>query len=447
MRFLRILPAVGLAFIFVFASLVYADVPQMINYQGKITTPAGALVDTTVGMIFTIYDDSTAGSALWTETQDSVIVQKGIFSVILGSINPIPDGIFVGSVMYLGVKVGTDPEMTPRKEIVSVAYAYRAATVDGGGVSCGWIDDGTVVRLEQSTDSVGIGTANPSSELHVQGDLTCSGSLIGGTHNHWGETWTGTGTALNINSTGASRNGDSGAVNVNADTVAVGGVSSSSIGVVGVGHSEGGGGVHGGSDHGKGVSGRSKDGTGVFGYCSTGVAIHAWSDSGTALLVDGSSIFNCNARFNCNATVAGTLKVGKLSAEEIDPIILELFKVDPSQVYQKGDVLVIDPESDSYKLCYTANDTKVAGVVWNGNLNENGELPVVILGAKAPTKTVYVKSDASYAPIKRGDLLTSSPTPGHAMRANEPKLGSIIGKALEPLDSGKGLIKAFVTLH
>ncbi len=41
--------------------------------------------------------------------------------------------------------------------------------------------------------------------------------------------------------------------------------------------------------------------------------------------------------------------------------------------------------------------------------------------------------DAAYGTIKVGDLLTSSPTPGHAMRADDPKPGTIVGKALQPL--------------
>ena len=99
---------------FAFSTLLYAAVPQMINYQGKITTPAGALVDTTVQMTFTIYDDSTTGNVLWADTLGSVSVEKGVFSVLLGSVNPIPDSVFDGNIRYLGVKVGSDPEMSPR---------------------------------------------------------------------------------------------------------------------------------------------------------------------------------------------------------------------------------------------------------------------------------------------------------------------------------------------
>lgn len=52
---------------------------------------------------------------------------------------------------------------------------------------------------------------------------------------------------------------------------------------------------------------------------------------------------------------------------------------------------------------------------------------------------VYCKVDAGYAPVAAGDLLTSSPTPGHAMKAANPAraFGSVIGKALRPLREGQ----------
>jgi hypothetical protein len=66
-----------------------------------------------------------------------------------------------------------------------------------------------------------------------------------------------------------------------------------------------------------------------------------------------------------------------------------------------------------------------------------------------------IKVDASYGPIRRGDLLTSSPTPGHAMKAQPVKIGgveiyrpgTIIGKALEGLSEGRGLIEVFIVLQ
>jgi hypothetical protein len=55
--------------------------------------------------------------------------------------------------------------------------------------------------------------------------------------------------------------------------------------------------------------------------------------------------------------------------------------------------------------------------------------------------------DASEGPIRVGDLLTSSANPGHAKKAADPKLGTVIGKALEPLAEGTGYIAVFVNIQ
>ena len=150
---------IGLLFaVFFFYSLSYAQVPQMMNYQGKLTTPAGAIIDTTVSIEFKIYDDSVGGTILWSETQSSARVENGIFSVYMGSVNPIPFDIWGSGPRYLGVTVGTSPEMTPRKPMVSVPYAQHSGD---------WFSEGgNIYRL---TGRVGIGTANPLGPLQVGG--------------------------------------------------------------------------------------------------------------------------------------------------------------------------------------------------------------------------------------------------------------------------------------
>jgi len=168
-----------LAFIVVFTSLSYADVPQMINYQGKITTTTGALVDTTVEMVFSIYDNLGDVTPAWAETL-LIDVQKGVFSTLLGSIHPIPYALFDGTVKYLGVKVGGDPEMTPRKPIVSTAYAYRAATVQSGGVPCDDCDYRFV--NVQGPDSV-VAVADTAFLSRVSGTGSYTYSVIGEAEN------------------------------------------------------------------------------------------------------------------------------------------------------------------------------------------------------------------------------------------------------------------------
>ena len=75
-------------------------------------------------------------------------------------------------------------------------------------------------------------------------------------------------------------------------------------------------------------------------------------------------------------------------------------------------------------------------------VENGGRLHVVTLGCYA-----HCKVDASEAPVRVGDLLTTSAMPGHAKKASEPRLGSILGKALEPLDQGTGYIAVFVNIQ
>jgi len=70
-------------------------------------------------------------------------------------------------------------------------------------------------------------------------------------------------------------------------------------------------------------------------------------------------------------------------------------------------------------------------------------MPIALMGK------VYCKVDAQFAAIAVGDLLTTSPTAGHAMKADDPAkaFGAVIGKALRPLDAGLGLIPILIALQ
>lgn len=62
---------------------------------------------------------------------------------------------------------------------------------------------------------------------------------------------------------------------------------------------------------------------------------------------------------------------------------------------------------------------------------------------------MWCNVDATWGPVELGDMLTTSPTPGHAMRAGDALRapGAIIGKALGRLDEGRGLIPVLVALR
>ncbi len=137
----------------------FAAAPNLLNYQGRLTTPGGTpVVDNTYAVTFSIYGVPSAGSALWTETQ-AVTTVGGIFSAVLGSTIPFAEGMFSDSTRYLGIKVGADQEISPRSRLTSVPYAL--------GADNGWRDGGSVILQNNTYDFVGIGTTNPIRPLHV----------------------------------------------------------------------------------------------------------------------------------------------------------------------------------------------------------------------------------------------------------------------------------------
>lgn len=126
-------------FLFIFASGIMAQPPQMINYQALLTDPVSgkAIPDSIYTVVFSIYNTPVAGTAIWTETQ-SIETLDGLFNVLLGSVNPITPSVLDGPEKYLSVKVGMDPEMTPRRRIVSSAYSIISEDANKlNGVSAG----------------------------------------------------------------------------------------------------------------------------------------------------------------------------------------------------------------------------------------------------------------------------------------------------------------------
>ncbi len=128
-----------------------AQVPKTMSYQGYLKDAEGMPVNETLQMTFAIYDVSTGGTALWSESQ-MVVVKNGIYNVILGADTPLD--LAEAAPYWLGVTVGTDDEMTPRQELTSAMYSLF---VNGISVHNG---------------NVGIGIDHPASKLEVAGAMT-----------------------------------------------------------------------------------------------------------------------------------------------------------------------------------------------------------------------------------------------------------------------------------
>jgi hypothetical protein len=212
-----------------------------------------------------------------------------------------------------------------------------------------------------------------------------------------------------------------------------------------MGHSRRGNGVYGSSARdGYGVYGHSRSGVGVFGTSTGNAGVSGHSDSGAG--VYGNSEQGDAGFFEGNVRVTG-----EIYSEQAD--CAEDFDIAATAAVEPGTVMVIADEG-TLRPSEQAYDTRVAGVIAGAGAYHSGLVldrqpsaphrrPVALMGK------VYCKVDAQYAPIQVGDLLTTSPTPGHAMKAADPlqAVGALIGKALRPLEAGQGLIPILVAMQ
>ena len=151
-----------------------AQMPKKINYQGILTDASGNPINGSMQMTFSIYDVHSGGTPLWNETQ-TVTVNDGRYSVLLGSVNPIT--LTEVKPYSLGVKVGSDSEMTPRKEMTGTIYDVIQGSGSGGADS-DWVEsDGNIYR---ETGNVGIGTTTPHRKLDVKSDENVFARLTSG---------------------------------------------------------------------------------------------------------------------------------------------------------------------------------------------------------------------------------------------------------------------------
>jgi hypothetical protein len=112
----------------------YAEIPRLINYQGKLTDSTDKpLTDGVYKITFRLYETEGGGSAIWTEVHDpkvgtGVTIQKGIFNTLLGGVTAL--NLAFDKPYWLSIQVGSDAEMAPRQRIASSAYALRANVAD-----------------------------------------------------------------------------------------------------------------------------------------------------------------------------------------------------------------------------------------------------------------------------------------------------------------------------
>jgi hypothetical protein len=193
---------------------------------------------------------------------------------------------------------------------------------------------------------------------------------------------------------------------------------------------------------------------GVTGWnTGSGPGLYAWSESGQALTVKGAGTGNLmevhnhtvGVRFRINHAgevyADGSFHAGGADFAELVPA--------RQPGLEPGDVVALDVNGRLMR-CFRERQASVMGVVstkpgyqsdlWK-NVDRSEKVPLAVSGI------VPVKASAVNGPIRPGDMLTPSAVPGHAMRSRKVVPGTIIGKAMEGLESGEGTVLMLVMLR
>lgn len=210
-----------------------------------------------------------------------------------------------------------------------------------------------------------------------------------------------------------------------------------------------------------GVWGECDAGDGVYGASAAwnGVEGDTWSPAHAGVAgrnnAGGAGVWGFSTgnagQFEGNVLVTGTITVGgDVVLQNAD--CAEDFDVAAGDL-PTGTVVVLGSDGN-VQPCDSEYATTVVGVISGAGGLRPGitldrrasatpRMPVALMGK------VYCQADAASSPINVGDLLTTSQTRGHAMRASDPSraFGSVIGKALGSLAQGRGVIPIIVALQ
>jgi hypothetical protein len=147
------------------------------------------------------------------------------------------------------------------------------------------------------------------------------------------------------------------------------------------------------------------------------------------------------ARGPAPATLSASDARPAVTAEPSGASVLPMSQRFPAaSAIEAGDVVVLDPAGrGAVRRSDREADTAVVGIALGPVAEGQVEVAVGFVAT--------VRADAGYGAIRAGDLLVSSPAPGAAMRAGTVPPGTLLGKALEPLESGLGTIRVLVVLR
>lgn len=139
--------------VFLSSNIFSQAIPKQINYQGVLKDASGNILTGDFAMTFKIYNDPSGGAALWMEIQPTVAVANGLFSVQLGSINPITTVPF-NRIHFLGITVGAESELSPRTLLSPSPYSFMSINILDSTITTSKIVDGAVTGLKIGNNQV-----------------------------------------------------------------------------------------------------------------------------------------------------------------------------------------------------------------------------------------------------------------------------------------------------
>jgi hypothetical protein len=439
--------------------------PSLLNFQGRLAKPDGTPVaNGTYSVRFSLWDAASGGTEKWNQTVGSIAVRNGTFAVLLSGFAAAT----FNTNLWLELKIGSNAPLTPRQQLVSVAYAMKANTVPDGSIGIVQLANNAVNASKLVSDAaslskvsggtmtasgskIGIGNASPDFPLHFATTLGDKISLFGTSGNHYG---------FGIQSFLMQIHADTAAADI-----AFGYGSSASFtermrikgnGNVGIGNSAPASPLSFGNNMGDKINlFYALDGKNYgFGVQPNLLQIHTMDAADDIAFGSGNS-----ANFTESARIKGTGEfIAKVVTITGGSDVAEPYHVAAAGEVKAvpGMVVCIDGEKvGQMKVAGRAYDRTVAGIISGANgihpgitLRQkgtiaDGELPVASIGRV----WCWCDADANGA-IEAGDMLTTSDTPGHAMKVSDHNKanGAVIGKAMSSLKSGKGLVLVLVSL-
>lgn len=403
-------------------------ITKQINYQGRLMDSGGSdVADGTYQMEFSLYDVASGGTPFWTATGTTaapekipVTVNNGLFTVMLGDTSvsggtqsPLEGIDWNNDTIYLGVTIGADAEMTPRKRLGAVPQAFNAMQLQGMYASSTAGDGQSVFSVHQ-TSQTAAGVDRSALDVRTQG--------ISDTKDYIARFFSGTGDIAQFS---IRNDGYTTAKRLYAMASTTGAiVTGLNVGEKIQGNTWG------------GAFNRLLAGT-MSPETATGTL-----DMVTVMRYEGSHenalcLDNAETNDTCGFVAGASLIAdGTINASAFD--LAEQYEITGEAA--PGDVLVLDESNPMFVRKSTgATDERLVGIVSTrpglllGDLEEGVR---VALAGRVPTHVSIANG-----PIAVGDALTAAPVPGMAMKATSP--GQILGYALQPA-SATGTIEVFV---